>query len=118
MLTALLADAGLEVVVAGTAAEAVERGRELHPRAIVLDQRLPDGSGVDVVAELRRDHRSSRATLIVYSANDVAPDMRADFELGPTAFLTKGRVPPEALRDQLLALLDGTPGGRHDHHRG
>ncbi|WP_425489950.1 ATP-binding protein [Nocardioides ungokensis] len=46
-ITKLLTDEGLDVVHTTTAAEAVARGRELRPRAVVLDlQGLDDGARV------------------------------------------------------------------------
>jgi len=112
VLTKLLTDEGLDVVHTTTAAEAVARGRELRPRAVVLDlQGLDDGSRV--VADLRREHALADATLLVYSADDVAPERRADLALGRTVFLTRARVGPEELRERLVGLLDGTT-GRHE----
>lgn len=118
VITALLGDAGLEVVVAGSAEEAVARGRELRPRAVVLDLRVPDGDGAAVVAAFRRDRALAHATLVVYSADDVPQEHRAGLELGRTAFLTKGRVPPEELRDRLLDLMGSTAGRQRGHARG
>jgi DNA-binding response OmpR family regulator len=111
-ITKLLTDEGLDVVHTTTAPEAVARGRELRPRAVVLDlQGLDDGSRV--VADLRREHALADATLLVYSADDVAPERRADLALGRTVFLTRARVGPEELRERLVGLLDGTT-GRHE----
>ena len=45
---------GFEIVgEAGTVAEAVERASELSPDVVVLDIRLPDGSGVEACREIR-----------------------------------------------------------------
>nr|WP_180934676.1 histidine kinase dimerization/phospho-acceptor domain-containing protein [Nocardioides ungokensis] len=64
-------------------------------------------------ADLRREHALADATLLVYSADDVAPERRADLALGRTVFLTRARVGPEELRERLVGLLDGTT-GRHE----
>ena len=112
VITTLLTEAGLHVVHARTVAEAVARGRELRPRAVVLDLRLPDGDGAAVVAAFRRDRELADATLVAYTAADVPPDRRGELELGRTAFLTKGRVSPEELRDRLTELV-GSATGTH-----
>ncbi|GAA2139095.1 hypothetical protein GCM10009844_07640 [Nocardioides koreensis] len=117
VITALLVESGLDVLHAATAAEAVARARERRPRALVLDLELPDGDGAEVVAELRRDRDLREMPLVVYSAADVAPDRRAALELGPTAFLTKGRVSPEELRERLVGLIGATAGWQQGHTR-
>ena len=111
-ISPLLTGEGLDIVHASSAAEAVERGRQLRPRAVVLDLERPD-DGAAVVAELRRERALADATLLVYSADDVAPEHRADLALGRTVFLTRARVDPEELRERLVGLLEATT-GRHE----
>ncbi|MDX1417500.1 MAG: GAF domain-containing protein, partial [Candidatus Promineifilaceae bacterium] len=50
-----LADAGYEVVGAGTAAEGLAKARELRPSAITLDIVLPDRDGWQVLHDLKAD---------------------------------------------------------------
>lgn len=40
--------------------EAVEKGRQLCPDAVVLDVRLPDGSGLDALAAIKKDSPNTR----------------------------------------------------------
>lgn len=102
--TMLRAD-GLDVVLASSAGEAVARGQETHPDVIVLDMRLPDGSGADVVKEFQRRGTLAQTPLVVYSAADIDAVDRHDLELGTTVFLNKGRVTPEELRNRVLGLI-------------
>jgi CheY-like chemotaxis protein len=102
----MLADAGLDVVRASGATEAVLRGEEMRPSVVVLDLRLPDGDGRDVVAEFRRRGALARTPLVVYSAADVDGSQREELQLGKTVFLTKGRTTPERVRDQVLDLIN------------
>ena len=52
---ALAREEGIEVVAeAGTAADALERAAALRPDVVVLDIGLPDLSGLEVAARLRR----------------------------------------------------------------
>ena len=45
---------GFQVVAeAGTVAEAVEQARKFEPDIVVMDVRLPDGSGVEACREIR-----------------------------------------------------------------
>ena len=110
VLTVLLRSHGLAVSHAATAAEAVRRAKEISPQVIVLDLRLPDGQGSDVIAELRRDGRLAQTPVVVYSAAEVADEERDDLRLGHTVFLTKGRVDPEELEERVLELVDAVTG--------
>jgi PAS domain S-box-containing protein len=112
VVATLLTDEGLSVVRATSAAEAIQRGQEFSPDAIVLDVRLPDGNGSDVVAAFNK-RGMTRTPLVVYSAGDVAVDRRPQFQLGTTTlFLAKERTSPEQLRDEVLALVEAVTG----HH--
>ena len=56
---------GFEVVAeAGTAAEAVEQARRYEPDIVVMDVRLPDGSGVEACREIRADRAATRVVML------------------------------------------------------
>ena len=121
VMTLMLTEEGLDVVHAAAVSEAVVRGTELRPDVIILDVRLPDGGGGDVVAEFRRRGTLAHAPVVVYSAADIADAQRDDLRLGTTVFLTKGRAGPDEVRDHVLGLVsaasaqdDSTPKGETD----
>jgi PAS domain S-box-containing protein len=105
VLAATFADAGLEVQHAASVSDAVALGPEVRPDVLVLDMRLPDGTGEDVVAAFTRRWALARTPLVVYSAVDLDRTRRDGLTLGPTVFLTKGETTPESLRDQVLSLV-------------
>ncbi len=105
VVATLLTDEGLRVVRATSAAEAIARGQELRPDVIVLDIRLPDGNGSEVVTAFSKRWSLANTPVVVYSAVDVDPVGRDDLRLGTTVFLTKGRTTPEQLRDQVVSLV-------------
>ena len=96
---------GIDAVHASTRSAAIALSEDLLPDAVVLDLYLPDGDGFAVVESLRRDGRLASLPLIIYSAREVAAAAREHLLLGPTLFLTKGRVPPEDLEKQVLNLM-------------
>jgi len=58
-------NAHLQVVAeAGTAAEAVEQARRFEPDVVVMDVRLPDGSGVEACREIRAELPKTRVVIL------------------------------------------------------
>ena len=56
---------GFEVVAeAGTAAEAVEQARRHVPDIVIMDVRLPDGSGVEACREVRAERPETRVLML------------------------------------------------------
>ena len=121
VLTTVLESAGLSVTPAGDLAEArhaLADGPE--PHLVLLDLRLPDGTGHDLVADLRRRGRLHRTPLVVYSGADVDAHEREELRLGSTVFLSKGRQAPDAVLRPVLDLLDAAAGraaGSSAHHQ-
>jgi CheY-like chemotaxis protein len=106
VIITLLTRHAVPVVRAAGAREAVRLAREAAPRLIVLEVALPDGTGADVVRELRADPLTADTAVIVYSAGDVHPADRPALSLGRTLFATKGRVDPAHLEELVIELLD------------
>jgi DNA-binding response OmpR family regulator len=77
---------GFEVPVARTAAEALELGRTAAPDLVLLDVMLPDGSGFDVLRELRRE---SKVPVIMVTARGEESDRIVGLELGADDYVTK-----------------------------
>ena len=81
----LVLSLGSEVVgEAGTAAEALRVAGEVRPDVVLLDVRLPDGSGLDVARTLARDDRPPAVVLV--STADYA---YAVSDCGAVGFLLK-----------------------------
>ena len=56
---------GFQVVAeAGTVAEAVEQARKFEPDIVVMDVRLPDGSGIEACREIRADLPGTRVVML------------------------------------------------------
>ena len=64
---------GISVVgEAGTVAEAVKRAGQLHPDVIVMDVRLPDGSGVEACREIRARDGDVKVVMLTSYADEEA----------------------------------------------
>jgi two-component system response regulator DevR len=56
---------GFQVVAeAGTVAEAVDQARRFQPEIIVMDVRLPDGSGIEACREIRAEFPATRVVML------------------------------------------------------
>ncbi len=52
------------VAEAGTAAEAVEMARKFEPDLVVMDVRLPDGSGIEACREIRAEFPATKVVIL------------------------------------------------------
>ena len=85
-LVEALAREGFDATVARTAAESLELAERMQPELVLLDLMLPDGSGFDVLRELRR---SSAVPVIVVSARAEEADRVVGLELGADDYVVK-----------------------------
>jgi two-component system CheB/CheR fusion protein len=69
MLKVLLKKEGHEARVASDGREAIEAANLQKPHVVLLDLTLPDMSGLDVAAELRRDLERSGCVLVAISGH-------------------------------------------------
>jgi signal transduction histidine kinase len=67
-----LASAGLNVTTAATGLDGIAAVRDVDPDLVLLDIGLPDMSGFDVCAELKRDPRTGSIPIIFLSASYVS----------------------------------------------
>lgn len=87
ILSKVLADAGFAVVTAETAAEALAIAATVHVTAAIIDYRLPDKSGLALLAELRRCQPQLPAVLITsYGSGQLRDEA---LRLGFHAYLDK-----------------------------
>jgi PAS domain S-box-containing protein len=106
VLTRVLEEEGYKIVEGETAADAVRLAAE-RPDLIVLDVRLPDGSGFDLARSLKNDARTSDIPLLLISASFTSPSERAKgLDAGADGYLTHPVEPPVLLAT-VRALLRG-----------
>ncbi|WP_407319973.1 response regulator [Isoptericola halotolerans] len=106
----VLENGGLVVTQARTVGEARAALTAVPPDIVVLDLGLPDGSGHDVVADLRSDGRLREVPIVVYSGAPVGAGEIEGLPPGRTVVLAKEHAAPDALLRQVLDLLDVVAG--------
>ena len=77
---------GYPVQIAGRGDEALRLAREIQPRLITLDIRLPDMDGFAILERLKRDPQTANIPVIVVS---IVPDREKGLQLGAVDYLGK-----------------------------
>ena len=99
--TKAVREAGYEVIEAKDGGECLQKAREQHPAALLLDLNMPDPGGIAVLEVLSRELPDIRVAVVTA---DIQETTKARcLELGAKAFLNKP-VDHDVLR-QLLADL-------------
>jgi two-component system KDP operon response regulator KdpE len=107
-LTTNLRGAGYEVATAATAEQALAAAGLQPPDAVVLDLLLPDGTGTDVLRELRT---WSDAPVVLVSAVGDEAEKIAALDAGADDYVTKPFAPGELLaRLRAVMRRAGSPG--------
>ena len=87
MLRDALVELGYIVTVAGQGAEALELVPVFEPDVVLLDLLMPEMSGVEVLAHLRRDHPT--LPVVIMSGNEDVEVARATLRDGAFDYLGK-----------------------------
>ncbi len=96
---------GMTVVAeAGSVAQAVERALKEQPDVVVMDVRLPDGSGVEACREIRAHLPETRMIMLTSYADDEA--IIASIMAGASAYLLK-QTRGQQLADAVQAVARG-----------
>ena len=75
------------VAEAGTAAEAVEKARETVPDVVVMDIRLPDGTGIEACREIRNDNSDVKVLMLTSYGDEEA--VMGSIMAGASGYLLK-----------------------------
>lgn len=96
---------GMTVVgEAGTVAQAIETAARVLPDVIVMDVRLPDGSGVEACREIRATLPNTRTIMLTSYADDEA--VIASIMAGASAYLLK-QTRGNQLAEAIIAVSKG-----------
>ncbi len=110
-LSQFLESEGYFVEVAGDGRSAIEIVNAHSPDAVLLDIRLPDISGLEVLRILRSKPDQRLLPVIAVTALSLQGDRERCMQAGATAYLTKP-VDLDELTDTLKAVLAGSWQGR------
>jgi CheY-like chemotaxis protein len=101
----LLHDDDIETVIAGTGAEALDVLRRRPVDCVVLDLRLPDMTGFEVLHQLRADDALSDVPVIVFTGRELSAEEDAQLHTIARSIVVKGVESPERLLDETALFL-------------
>jgi len=76
------------VAEAGTVAEAVEKARDSVPDVVVMDIRLPDGSGIEACRDIRDENADIKVLMLTSYSDEEA--VMSSIMAGASGYLLKG----------------------------
>ncbi|WP_284735650.1 HAMP domain-containing protein [Dongia deserti] len=104
-ITELLGHEDIDIVAVETGAEALERLRSEQIDCVVLDLRLPDMSGFDVLDELREEACLADVPVVVFTGRELTPEEDAQLHTMARSVVVKGVESPERLLDETALFL-------------
>jgi CheY-like chemotaxis protein len=104
-ITELLGHDDIEIVIAKTGAEGLDLLNEQPFDCVVLDLRLPDMSGFDVLEELRSDDSLSEIPVVVFTGRELSAEEDAQLHSMARSIVVKGVESPERLLDETSLFL-------------
>ncbi|HEX2901880.1 MAG TPA: response regulator [Jatrophihabitans sp.] len=110
LVTAKLGSAGFRVIAVADGVSALAAIREQRPTIALLDVMMPGTSGLEVLAELRRDAATAAIPVILLSARSQEFDVQTGIASGASDYIVKPFSPRELLERVELAL-ERAPGG-------
>ena len=102
---ALLQSATVEIVEAGTIAEAMDEIDRGIFDCIVMDLALPDGSGYDLLERVSTAKVHASPPVIVYTGRVLSPDEEQRLRRYSKSIIIKGAKSPERLVDEVTLFL-------------
>ena len=101
----LLGHDDIEIVNAETGAEALDLLREGQCDCVVLDLRLPDMSGFDVLQRMRADTSLAEVPVVVFTGRELTVDEDAQLHTMARSIVVKGVELPERLLNETALFL-------------
>ncbi len=104
-VTELLGHDDIEIVGVNSGAEALAALHEQAFDCVVLDLRLPDMSGFEVLEHIRDDAAIQNTPVVVFTGKQLSPEEDAQLHLLARSVVVKGVESPERLLDETALFL-------------
>jgi len=104
-IRALLDHDDIEIVTTDTGSAALSVLRENPCDCVVLDLRLPDMSGFEVLEQIRNDEELSTVPVVVFTGRELSAEEDAELHTMARSIVVKGVESPERLLDETSLFL-------------
>ncbi len=104
-VTELIAHDDVSITAVETGAEALQTLRARSFDCIVLDLKLPDMSGFDLLSEVQKDPSLRDTPIVVFTGRDLSADEEAELRRKAKSVVLKGVQSPERLLDETALFL-------------
>jgi len=101
----LLGHTDVEITSVGTGTEALAAMREVDFDCVVLDLRLPDMSGFELLAEVQADEKLRRTPIVVFTGRELSDQEEIELRKNAKSIVLKGVRSPERLLDETALFL-------------
>jgi HAMP domain-containing protein/CheY-like chemotaxis protein/signal transduction histidine kinase len=101
----LLGHDDIEIVTAGTGQQALQILHDQVCDCVVLDLRLPDMSGFEVLEYIRADEAIADVPVVVFTGREMSPEEDAQLHTIARSIVVKGVESPERLLDETALFL-------------
>jgi CheY-like chemotaxis protein/signal transduction histidine kinase len=104
-ISELLGHDDVEIETAGTGRGALDTLRRQPADCVVLDLRLPDMTGFEVLEELAADEQLADVPVVVFTGRELSPEEDARLHTMARSIVVKGVESPERLLDETALFL-------------
>ncbi|HKX28274.1 MAG TPA: response regulator, partial [Blastocatellia bacterium] len=104
-ISELLGHDDIDIALAGTGEEALRILNQEHVDCLVLDLRLPDMSGFEVLEHIRHEEPLSELPVVVFTGKELTPEEDAQLHTIARSVVVKGVESPERLLDETALFL-------------
>jgi CheY-like chemotaxis protein/signal transduction histidine kinase/HAMP domain-containing protein len=101
----LLSHDDVRISTAGTGAEALDCLRARSFDCVVLDLKLPDMTGFDLLTQIQNDESLRDTPIVVFTGRELTPEEEAELRRKAKSIVLKGAHSPERLLDETALFL-------------
>ena len=104
-IAALVGADDINITTADSGARALELLREKKFDCVILDLKLPDISGFDLLSEIQLDEKLREIPIVVFTGREITAEEEAELRRRAKSIVLKGVQSPERLLDETALFL-------------
>jgi len=105
---------GITVITASDGEEGVRKARAESPDLILLDMLMPKLSGMETLAELKKDEKTRHIPVVILSNSSIDATIQTAKDRGAAGYLVKASLSLQQLGDRVISYLEGIKGAKEE----